>query len=64
MGRNVHKGGEGRGTSIAGGWGGVSNKIQEQKITTSRATFKRWGQDFSQATFIGKQKKNITKRNP
>ena len=46
------------------GGGGLRNKIQEQKITTSRAAIKRWGREFSQATFIGKQKKNITKNGP
>ena len=59
--------GKGTPTSIAGGWGGgggLRNKIQEQKNTTSRAAIKRWGREFSQATFIGKQKKNITKNGP
>ena len=68
----THRRREGRRTltSIAGcvcvcvcGGGGF-NKIWKQKITTSRAFVKRWGREFSPATFIGKQKENVPKRNP
>ena len=43
---------------------GMYTGEERRERNTSRAIIKRQGRDFSQATFIGKQKKNITERNP
>ena len=65
----MHKGGEkgeehlhlwGGGGGL--GWLGAGEATEQKlKLTTSRAVIKRWGRYFSPATFVGKQKRNVTK---
>ena len=59
MPKNMH-------TCIEGGGGGVvaPRYFGNKKSLLLGLSLKRAGQDFSVDTFTGKQKKNITKRNP